>query len=133
MSFLSALKAIGHAVGIGVQAADKVEQNPLVQSLESTFIPAKVVTVIAGALHAVAGAETVAAGAAATSTMSGEQKMAVALSAFNQVYTNYAVSVGAPVEPANVQAFLQKAFELLDTLPSGVQAPPATPATPAAA
>lgn len=70
--------------------------------------------------------------AAATASLSGEQKMAVALSAFNTVYTQYAQSIGVPVEPANVQAFLQKAFDLLDTLPSAVVAPvTATTATPA--
>ncbi len=123
MSFLSVIKAIGHGLGVGIKVADKIEQNPLVESLESLFIPAKVVTVIAGALHAVAGAQAISAGAAATANLTGAQKMAIAMAAFNQVYLDYAGPGHLPAEPAKVQAILQLAFQLLDEIPSTVVAP----------
>ena len=126
MGFLSVMKAIGHGLGIGLKVADAVEQNPLVQSMESIFIPAKVVTLIAAGLHATAGAQAIGEGAFATAGLSGEQKMSIALAAFNKVYTDYAQSIGLPVEPAKVQAILQLAFQLLNEIPSNIPTPPST-------
>jgi hypothetical protein len=130
MGFISVMKAIGHGLGIGLKVADTVEQNPAVQAMESIFLPAKVVTLIAGALHATAGAQAISEGSNATAGLTGEQKMSIALAAFNKVYVDYAQSAGLPVEPDKVKAVLQLAFNLLDGVPSGIPQAPVPTGTP---
>lgn len=126
MSFLSVLKAIGHGFGIGIKVADQLEQNPAVQGIESVFLTPAVVKLIAGLIHSVAGAQVISEGSLATAGLSGEQKMSIAFAAANNVYTEYAKSVGLPDEPAEVKAVLQLAFNLLDGIKSGIPLGPAT-------
>ncbi len=139
MKFWSVIKKIGHDAAVVVGIADKVEQNPLVQGLESMFIPSAAVKLTAAALHAVAGATTITA-KAASSNMTGAQKMAVALAAFEQVYNDHCAEIGVPPIPGEAENILQKAYDLLDVLPAklpttvaAAAADAATLAAPAAA
>jgi hypothetical protein len=104
------------------------------------FLPPLGVKLAAAALHAVAGATTITASAAGNSTLTGAQKMAVALAAFEQVYEDHCKEVGAPVIPGAAQVVLQRAYDFLDVLPASVPktidavaADAATLAAPAAA
>src|SRR5579872_6908656 len=117
MSFRSVMSAIGQGIGIGVKDAAKIESNPLVQSLESAFLPPTVIKLVADGLNAVSGASTIAAGAFANANLSGEQKMAIALAAFEKSYQDYVTTEGVSPDaaiPAKAQAILQNVFNLLD-------------------
>jgi hypothetical protein len=130
MGFLSVIKAIGHGLHIGVDYAAKVQSTVGAQMIESAFLPAPVVKLISAGVSSVSGAEAIANQAAHTSTLTGAQKMAVALAAFDQAYQDYAQQAGLPAEPGKAQAILQGVYDLLIKVPTALPEP--APAPPAA-
>ena len=123
----------GHDVVVGLGIANKVESNPLVQSLEGLFLPPYAVKLVAVGLNAICGAETIAASAASNTKLTGPQKMAVALAAFEQAYEDHCKELGLPVIPGKAEAILQAVFDLLNVIPASVSASPAAVAAVAAA
>lgn len=126
MGFLSALKAIGHGLHIGVSYAAQVQNTAGVQLIESAFLPAPVVKLISAGVSSVSGAEAIANQAAHTTALNGPQKMAVALAAFDQAYQDYAKEAGLPAEPGKAQAILQGVYDLLVKVPTALPDPAPT-------
>ena len=128
MGFLSVLKAIGHGLHVGVDYAAKVQSTAGAQLIESAFLPPPVVKLISAGVSSVSGAEAIANQAVHTSGLSGAQKMAVALAAFDQAYQDYSKEAGLPAEPGKAQAILQGIYDLLVKVPTALPEPPAAPA-----
>jgi hypothetical protein len=128
MGFKSVMKSIGHGFKVAFGVAEKIQDIPAVQIAESVFIPAKVVALITAAFHSVAGAEVVTETAVANPNLSGAQKMAVAMAAFEAAYQDYSKAAGIPGEPASAQAILQAVYDILNQIPAGkiLPAPPAS-------
>jgi hypothetical protein len=127
MGFLSVLKAIGHGLHIVVTDAAKVQNTAGAQLIESAFLPPTIVKLISSGLSSVAGAEAIADQAVHTTGLSGAQKMAVALAAFEQAYQDYSKEAGLPAEPGKAQQILQGIYDLLIKVPTALPepAPPA--------
>ena len=117
MSFVSVIKKIGHGFAVGIGIADKVQSLPSIQAVESVFLTPAVTKLITAGVHAVAGAQFTAV-TSVTPDMSGEQRAAIALAAFNEAYIEYAKAEGLPVEPDEVKAIIQAAFDLLNKIPT---------------
>ena len=123
MGFLSALKAIGHGLHVGVNVAAKVQGTAGAQLIESAFLPVPIVKLISAGVSSVSGAEAIANQAAHTTELTGAQKMAVALAAFDQAYQDYAKEAGLPAEPQKAQAILQGVYDLLVKVPTALPSP----------
>jgi len=133
MSFLSVLKSIGKGSLKVLAVTQQVQATAGAQLIESAFLPVPVVKLINSGLTSVAGAQHLASEAVHSTELTGTQKMAIAMAAFDQAYQDYAQESGLPAEPDKAKQILQGAYDLLIKIQAPVSGaatsalPPSTP------
>ena len=119
MSFKSILSNVGH--GLAIFFKDSVKVAQIAEPIIAVAFPG-IGTLFAATVNEVAKVEALAI-AAGSQTGSGGQKLALVMQSIQAEYAQYAQANGLPVEPANVQAWINAVVAVLNSVPSGAPTP----------